>query len=1213
MRKINGWVILGFYFFMLILVSSCAGGDKGDADSSAKRAAPAAGKGSGSSEGRKFDLFKAKAFDNGVGEQNFHGSIDMKSEIGQNAALVKRVKAELVAKRSAQASTANLVGGEGVSGQVDGEIGIWQNTDPINSLYFEKDGDKRKAVTKHLHSPMANYPAAALDPENRFDACGDWKDMKKTWYYDDSRVGNNYVFLMGTASSFNMGETDLSRKAFGNKPLGPYLEITKQANDEIVAYRSAMTNYYTLKAAYYVNKKSWDTCKANAVVEQSWPNAVAQDTCGAEPQFPVKPTRPEPKILPERGACAEKLFKYPYQFEALQSFDFPQKANYISGKGSLVIPGGPTFSTTGEGKDYAGLAIAVREPLTGEDNALAIQYFHDATNNLEIFNVIVELDGDGAIVSTWAQVAAKIVDDGNVAGRITSSGAPETAASLLNTAKLQGAWEATGDAFIDHARMNESDFSDIVQCVQNQAFIRGLAGGGYNQQSAEQRRLMAQPYAQTTWVDQLRMEIQEGVTSGSFPNGVPKVSFGSMLLMSIEPAPAIFDRYGREIVKQGCTVDGIRYQEGDACYLFCSHSNSFSGSCYRNIVPNGEADSAGKLDLQLNSRRRAIMDSTKDDSGLLYMSMKGPMDQIFTVRVHHNLHKSHMFGSSKEVGGEDLDDGIFREKRTFTFPIPFCPKLDEKYEYVVCNVPKSRAHDFGIDEDGAPLKYPSCFKDQAAAEDQPLVQSWAISNARVGDERIPKNSWQQEISRIKAAEEKKAGATVANQRAVTPWDQVYQLLKKTTFYVSSAALAQGLKGDAGSFIKGSKFTHACIPDKIVGKETIKAPKAYRCKNGKIEDENNVCSTKAFPRGSRMLRHGLIKFEYTTYDDITEPDDSMFLYLDTNPDPQHYFHKGFTRDGNMLADIAENKVIPAAISDEKFACYRKADGSLKEGIISKNYSPLVINVAHKPSVALTGLETGVEFVGRRFDAAKGNRKEEYSKQETTHFLPADAAPGSPTIARQVMTGALVKTGWIDGAKGDALLVLDLNENGKIDSGMELFGEATVMEKEKDWGKFGTTRAEDYAPNGFVALLQYDENDDFVIDAQDSIWSKLRFWQDGKDGQPNGEVDDGELLTLDSLKIVSFDLGKIVEMTAMDKFGNRTLLRSAYSYKGKDGKVKQNMIFDVYFIFAEAGTAQNISSADLTDAEKTDLETAQALAKKAADQKARLLEARATDWK
>jgi len=63
-----------------------------------------------------------------------------------------------------------------------------------------------------------------------------------------------------------------------------------------------------------------------------------------------------------------------------------------------------------------------------------------------------------------------------------------------------------------------------------------------------------------------------------------------------------------------------------------------------------------------------------------------------------------------------------------------------------------------------------------------------------------------------------------------------------------------------------------------------------------------------------------------------------------------------------------------------------------------------------------------------------------------------------------------TGWID--SNDGLLVIDKNNNGKIDNGNELFGNNTLLAD-------GST-----ATNGFLALATYDTNKDGKIDASDT---------------------------------------------------------------------------------------------------------------------------------
>ena len=63
-----------------------------------------------------------------------------------------------------------------------------------------------------------------------------------------------------------------------------------------------------------------------------------------------------------------------------------------------------------------------------------------------------------------------------------------------------------------------------------------------------------------------------------------------------------------------------------------------------------------------------------------------------------------------------------------------------------------------------------------------------------------------------------------------------------------------------------------------------------------------------------------------------------------------------------------------------------------------------------------------------------------------------------VAFDLMGQGAVKTGWVD--KQDGLLALDIDSNGKIDSGRELFGEATKLSDDS------------MAKDGFQALAQYD---------------------------------------------------------------------------------------------------------------------------------------------
>lgn len=93
-----------------------------------------------------------------------------------------------------------------------------------------------------------------------------------------------------------------------------------------------------------------------------------------------------------------------------------------------------------------------------------------------------------------------------------------------------------------------------------------------------------------------------------------------------------------------------------------------------------------------------------------------------------------------------------------------------------------------------------------------------------------------------------------------------------------------------------------------------------------------------------------------------------------------------------------------------------------------------------------------------------------------------------------------TGWTTGV--DGFLALDLNADGIINNGTELFGDQTGYE------------------NGFLALGAQDTNADGVITSEDQVWDDLRIWVDANQ---NGYSESGELHTLDSLQITSINLG------------------------------------------------------------------------------------------
>lgn len=135
-----------------------------------------------------------------------------------------------------------------------------------------------------------------------------------------------------------------------------------------------------------------------------------------------------------------------------------------------------------------------------------------------------------------------------------------------------------------------------------------------------------------------------------------------------------------------------------------------------------------------------------------------------------------------------------------------------------------------------------------------------------------------------------------------------------------------------------------------------------------------------------------------------------------------------------------------------------------------------------------------------------------------------------------------TAWTVAGSDDSFLALDINGNGFIDDGSELFGDYTILPAGKN------------ALNGFQALAQYDSNNDKVIDCKDEIWPDLLLWCDSNH---NGISEKDELtpITESQVKEIYLNYGYL------DRWDNGNLLRECSFFKNRDESI--GLIIDIWF--------------------------------------------------
>jgi hypothetical protein len=142
------------------------------------------------------------------------------------------------------------------------------------------------------------------------------------------------------------------------------------------------------------------------------------------------------------------------------------------------------------------------------------------------------------------------------------------------------------------------------------------------------------------------------------------------------------------------------------------------------------------------------------------------------------------------------------------------------------------------------------------------------------------------------------------------------------------------------------------------------------------------------------------------------------------------------------------------------------------------------------------------------------------------------------------GECLTTDWP--AASNPWLAIDLDRNGFIDGGHELFGSGSVLETGR------------HARNGFIALASLDSNRDGRITAADARFGELLVWRD-EDGDKLSLPH--ELGTLGEAGVQNIELDFSVREQC-DERGNCARERSSFGFVGAAGKLQAGEVVDIH---------------------------------------------------
>ena len=265
----------------------------------------------------------------------------------------------------------------------------------------------------------------------------------------------------------------------------------------------------------------------------------------------------------------------------------------------------------------------------------------------------------------------------------------------------------------------------------------------------------------------------------------------------------------------------------------------------------------------------------------------------------------------------------------------------------------------------------------------------------------------------------------------------------------------------------------------------------------FSDEQNLCTAKEFEEElhSELCKDGYVK--------------SVFQYINNSWLDIPFPGEIQTRSNNSIVENAKRgiSIVGAALSTlaKRFniACTNFA-GNLNQYISIAQRLNKRINddyaIAQQFDENLRAVALGIRYNTKTGENTRsplivdldGDGVETTTAENGTHFDHDN-------------NGFAEKTSWV--GKDDGLLVRDINGNGQIDDGTELFGNNSVLSNGQK------------AANGFEALKDLDSNNDGIFDSSDTAWNQVNVW---KDSNLNGKVDEGELLTLEQAGIENIDL-------------------------------------------------------------------------------------------